>query len=117
MPDDGESYYWDEDTTTTLRADQQPCQKEPAGFPRVFPSRRKVSAGAEPWTQTGTRFSLLFQRKQGSAGIADTSRINAGRSLSIYALNSVGSSEERVTSPEGFYTSRFFSGTYSCTSD
>ncbi len=41
----------------------------PVGFPRVFPSRRKVPAGAEPWTQTGTRFSLLFQRKQGSAGI------------------------------------------------
>ena len=58
----------------------QPCRHNRQGFPRVLPSRRKVPAGAETWTQTGARFSLLFQRKRGSAGFADTSRINAGRS-------------------------------------
>ena len=59
----------------------QPCRHNRQGFPRVLPSRRKVPAGAETWTQTGARFSLLFQRKRGSAGFADTSRINAGRFL------------------------------------
>ncbi len=84
-----------EQPTGHPRGMSQPCRHNRQGFPRVFPSRRKVPAGAETWTQTGTRFSLLFQRKRRSAGFADTSRTDAGRSFNPQVP---GSSPGRPTS-------------------
>ena len=63
MPDDGESYYWDEDTTSTLRADQQDRQNglmsvaatswpaRPVGFPKPFQSAPEEHGNASDWKE------------------------------------------------------------------